>query len=195
MSVARRNLKGAGAQSSDPTNRNRIPGRPRGVTRQWTGMPNRHPDTRPVDPAGPEGRTQRLTWEISFAVRHEGLPAWQHGGKAGEKSAEAIVGRSHGKASEAPQSRKVRKQIGRAARDGRRAEFFGARSQSGTTRWVQSDSQAPATSSGYSRKRSLRNRWTAGRRRRAPASAAKAEPDLPRARSRKRPRRWTQHEP
>ena len=45
MSVARRNLKEADAPNSDSTNRNRIQGRRGGVTRQWTGMPDSHPDT------------------------------------------------------------------------------------------------------------------------------------------------------
>jgi hypothetical protein len=38
--------EGSRRQSQDSTNRNRIEGRRGGVTRQWTGMPDTHPDTR-----------------------------------------------------------------------------------------------------------------------------------------------------
>jgi hypothetical protein len=42
VSVARRNLKEADAPNSDSTNRNRIQGQRRRVTRQGTGMPDSH---------------------------------------------------------------------------------------------------------------------------------------------------------
>ena len=57
--------EGSQCQNSDSTNRNRIQGRPRRVTRQWTRTPKIHPEAWTVDPARPEGKTQRLTWEVS----------------------------------------------------------------------------------------------------------------------------------
>ena len=46
-----------------------------------------------------------------------------------QKSAEGIVGHAVGKASEALQSRKAEKQIGRAGNEGRRPERLGAASR------------------------------------------------------------------
>ena len=68
----------------------------------------------------------------------------------------------------------------------RRAESFMPRSQSETTRWARSGSKAGPTNGS-----SLRS-W---RRACATTRPAKAEPDLAGPRSRKRPRRPTQHEP
>ena len=52
--------EGSRCQNSDLTNRNRIQGRSREVTRQWTGTPDAHLDARRVNPARPEGRCQDL---------------------------------------------------------------------------------------------------------------------------------------
>ena len=48
-----------------------------------------------------------------------------------QKSAEGILGQAVGKASEALQSRKAEKQIGRAGNDGRRPERLGVASRTG----------------------------------------------------------------
>lgn len=124
MSVAKWNLKGAVAQNSDPTNRNWIHGWLHGVTRQWTGTPNRHPGTRTADPAGPEGRTHHLSCEVARVVRTIRTTGVATRGMACEKLAEAIVGRGVGEAIEAPQCRKARERIGPTGNDGRRAESF-----------------------------------------------------------------------
>ena len=76
---------------SDSTYRNRIPGWCRGVTRQWTGMPDRHPDATPVDPANAEGNPLDLPWEVSRLSGRPGLATWQQAETGVEKSAEAIV--------------------------------------------------------------------------------------------------------
>src|ERR1700693_4634088 len=47
--------------SSELTNRNRISGRRGGVTRQWTGTPDSHPDTRAGKSGGARAKQQRLT--------------------------------------------------------------------------------------------------------------------------------------
>jgi len=60
--------EGSRSHNSDSTNRNRISGRLRGVTRQWTGTPDTHSESQTVDPAGPEGSKHDLTWEVSRAV-------------------------------------------------------------------------------------------------------------------------------
>ena len=61
------------------------------VTRQWTGMPHRHPDARPVDPANAEGNRHDLPWEVSRLPGRTGLSTWQQAETGREKSAEAIV--------------------------------------------------------------------------------------------------------
>ena len=108
MSIVRWNLKGAVAQNSDSTNRNRIQGLHGGVTRQWTGRPNRHPDTH----AGKSGeaRVKDASLNLGGLVRCPDDPDYRGGnttGMACEKSAEAIVGRQLGEAIEALQGRKV----------------------------------------------------------------------------------------
>ena len=50
---------------------------------------------------------------------------------AAQKSADGVVGRDVGKASEALQSRKAEQQIGRAGNDGRRPERLGVASRTG----------------------------------------------------------------
>src|SRR5262245_2949359 len=52
--------EGSRNRNSDSTNRNRIQGRPRRVTRQWTRRPDIHSEAWAVDPARPEGKTQQL---------------------------------------------------------------------------------------------------------------------------------------
>jgi hypothetical protein len=53
--------------NSEPTNRNRIEGRRGGVTRQWTGTPDNHPDTRAGKSDGARAKQQRLTLGDLFA--------------------------------------------------------------------------------------------------------------------------------
>jgi hypothetical protein len=53
--------EGSRRRSSEPTNRNRIQGRRGGVTRQWTGTPNHHPDMRAGKSGGARAKQQRLT--------------------------------------------------------------------------------------------------------------------------------------
>jgi hypothetical protein len=53
--------EGSRSHNSDPTNRNRIQGRRGGVTRQWTGTPDRHPDTHAGKSGGNRGKEARLT--------------------------------------------------------------------------------------------------------------------------------------
>jgi len=66
-------------------------GRRGGVTRQWTGKPDTHPDTR-VGKSG-EARTKqaRLTLGDLCDVGRTRLRGRQRPGKAAQKSAEAIV--------------------------------------------------------------------------------------------------------
>ena len=52
---------GSRRPSSELTNRNRIEGRRGGVTRQWTGTPDNHPDTRAGKSGGARAKQQRLT--------------------------------------------------------------------------------------------------------------------------------------
>jgi len=52
---------GSRRRTLEPTNRNRIRGRCGGVTRQWTGTPDAHPDTRTGKSGGDQGKGQRLT--------------------------------------------------------------------------------------------------------------------------------------
>jgi hypothetical protein len=54
-------------RSSEPTHRNRISGRRGGVTRQWTGTPNHHPDTRACKSGG-----ARAKHHLEFPVRQSG---------------------------------------------------------------------------------------------------------------------------
>ena len=61
--------EGNRCRNSDSTHRNGIEGRTRRVTRQWTRTPDTHPEAWAVDPAGPEGKTQGLTWEVSRTAR------------------------------------------------------------------------------------------------------------------------------
>lgn len=53
--------EGSRCQNSDSTNRNRIQGRPGGVTRQWTGTPESHPDTRAGRSGEARGTEPQLT--------------------------------------------------------------------------------------------------------------------------------------
>ena len=95
MSVARRNLKEADAPNSDSTNRNRIQGQRGGVTRQWTGTPNRHPDTHGGKSG--EARVQHSRLTLGDLPARPDEPDYRVGNAAGwarEKSAEAVVDRS-----------------------------------------------------------------------------------------------------
>lgn len=47
--------------NSDPTNRNRIQGQRGGVTRQWTGTPDRHLDTHAGRSGGDRAKLSQLT--------------------------------------------------------------------------------------------------------------------------------------
>ena len=143
-------------RNSDPTNRNRIPGLRRRVTRQWTGTPDSQPDAYAGKSGGDRVKDPRLTLgglpicpvEPLTPLRRRGQagrPSRQRGGRAWEKSAEAIVGRRLGKAIEALQGRGAEQRIGRAARFGRRAESSIARSSLGDSMGVkrQQSSGAP----------------------------------------------------
>jgi hypothetical protein len=93
--------------NSDSTNRNRIGGWRRVVTRQWTGKPQGHPDVMPVDPANAEGNRHDLPWEISRLSGRSGLSTWQQAERGREKSAEAIVTLPSAELAEALQRRKT----------------------------------------------------------------------------------------
>ncbi len=91
----RRNLKEADAPNSDSTNRNRIQGPRRRVTRQWTGTPDSHS----VGDEGKSGEarvkdTQLTLGALSFCADDSGLLRRQRRGIRREKSAEAVVVRS-----------------------------------------------------------------------------------------------------
>ncbi len=58
---------GSRRPSSEPTNRNRIQGRRGGVTRQWTGTPDSHLDTRAGKSGGARAKQQCLTLGDLFA--------------------------------------------------------------------------------------------------------------------------------
>lgn len=78
----RRNLKEADAINSDSTNRNRIQGRRGGVIRQWTEMPNSHPDAH----AGKSGErrakeAQLIPGRSPRPSGRAGLPRRQRRGK------------------------------------------------------------------------------------------------------------------
>lgn len=75
----------------DSTHRNRIRGWCRVVTRQWTGMPQRHPDVPPVDPANAQRNPHDLPWEVSRLSGRSGLSTRQRAETGVEKSAEAVV--------------------------------------------------------------------------------------------------------
>ena len=95
MSVARRNLKEADAPNSDSTNRNRIQGPRRRVTRQWTGMPDSHS----VGDEGKSGEARAKDTQLTLGGLPvcPGDPDYRSGNVAGwtwEKSAEAVVVRS-----------------------------------------------------------------------------------------------------
>ena len=61
-----------------------------------------------VDPAGTRPSKPHLPWEISVAARGgPSQPVWEHNWEGTEKSAEAIVSRVVGEASEALQGRKA----------------------------------------------------------------------------------------
>ena len=97
MSVARRNLKKADAPNSDSTNRNRIQGQRRWVTRHETGTPDSHS----VGDAGKSGEDRAKDAQLTLGdlpVRPVD-PDYCGGNVVGwtrEKSAEAVVTRSFG---------------------------------------------------------------------------------------------------
>jgi hypothetical protein len=93
--------------NSDSTNRNRIRGWCRVVTRQWTGMPQGHSDATSVDPANAERNHHDLPWEVSLLSGRSGLSTWQQAETGGEKSAEAIVTPPSAELAEALQGRKT----------------------------------------------------------------------------------------
>jgi hypothetical protein len=95
VSVARRNLKKADAPNSDSTNRNRIQGQRRWVTRHETGTPDSHS----VGDAGKSGEDRAKDAQLTLGD----LPVcpvdpdYRSGNAVGwtwEKSAEAVVSRS-----------------------------------------------------------------------------------------------------
>jgi hypothetical protein len=53
--------EGSVRQNSDPTNRNRIEGLRGGVTQQWMGTPNSHPERCGGKSGGDRGKETRLT--------------------------------------------------------------------------------------------------------------------------------------
>ena len=124
------------------------------------------------------GKDSRLNPGGLTVCRAIRLPRRQRRGRDGEKSAEAVVARLH---------------RGPPLRGGahlltgeRRAEFVSARSRLKGLDWTRSDSQAGTTNDcSSSHRRSIC----------ATTPAAKAEPDLRRARSCKRSRRSIKHEP
>ena len=156
------------------------------VTRQWTGMPQRHPDATPVDPANAEGNPLDLPWEVSRLPGRPGLSTWQQAEMGVEKSAEAIVTLPSVELVRHPNAERRGQPLGRAGNGGQRAELFMPRSQSEKTRWTRSDSKASLISGPFTRGRG---------RARATTRLATADPELGCPRSRKRPRRQTQHEP
>jgi hypothetical protein len=73
--------EGSRRQNTDPTNRNRIEGRRGGVTRQWTGKPKSHPNTRAGKSGGARGKASRLTLGDLAACPDE--PDYRGGNDAG----------------------------------------------------------------------------------------------------------------
>lgn len=91
MPAARRDLKEAQVQNTDPTNRNRIQGRRGGVTRLWTGTPDSHPDTRAGKSGGDRVKETRLTLGGLRLSRTKRVASGRPDAKEAEESAEAIV--------------------------------------------------------------------------------------------------------
>ena len=91
----------------DSTNRNRIRGWQRVVTRQWTGKPQGHPDAMSVDPANAQRNRHHLPREVSRLSGRPGLSTWQRAEMGVEKSAEAIVTLPSAELAEALQCRKA----------------------------------------------------------------------------------------
>ena len=87
---------GSWKQSSELTNRNRIPGRCGGVTRPRTGNPKSQSDTRIGKSGGDRAKDQRLTLGDLFLSPAIRVGRRQRGPMDGEKSAEAIVVRATG---------------------------------------------------------------------------------------------------
>jgi hypothetical protein len=95
VSAARRNLKKADAPNSDSTNRNRIQGQRRRVTRQGTGTPSSHS-------VGDEGKSgedrvkdaQLTLGDLPVCPDDPGYRSGNAAGGTWEKSAEAVIVRS-----------------------------------------------------------------------------------------------------
>ncbi len=159
--------EGSWGQNSDSTNRNRIQGRRSGVTRQWTGRPNSHPDTCVGKSGGDRGKDVRLTlgglWGCPNGIG---------------TTAPATVGEGPGEVSRGHSN---------SSRTGRmKGRIFYCKEPVRRTRWAWSGSKARPTNSPF---------LNGGRRPCATASLVKAEPELGRARSSKRPRRLNGNEP
>ena len=103
-----------------------------------------------------------------------------------EKSAEAIVVRDSGEAIEAPASRKAGTTDRRSRNEADEGPNLLMQGAVRETRWTQSDSKAEDVRATFSK-------VAVGLR--ASAQAVTAAPELPRARSRRRPRRGNGNEP
>jgi hypothetical protein len=84
--------EGSRRQNLDSTNRNRIPGRSRWVTRHWTRMPDIHSEAWQGRSGEARGKDSTTSPGKSVALRRRSsLSAWQHVETERQKSAEAVV--------------------------------------------------------------------------------------------------------
>jgi hypothetical protein len=124
--------EGSVEQGCEPMNKNRI----RGASAGRAGNVSRSPypsRARSVDPAVVHRRRLSLPREICFVSPARRLRRPRDPLTARQKSAEGIVGRAVGEASEALQGRKAEQQIGRAGNEGRRPERLRAASRIGNS--------------------------------------------------------------